>query len=311
MYLSFVYESYGSPHQVLKLKERCQPSLHPREILVKMLYAPVNPSDLIPITGAYAHRINLPATAGYEGVGVVAGVGSALSDKLIGQRVLPLEGEGTWQSFVKCPISYAFFLPETLDSISASQLYINPLTAWILCTKVLALKPGQRLAVNAAGSSIGQIFAQLSQILGFDFIAITRNSQKHQLLKEYGAEELRTDLHNLVVDAAIDCVGGQEGTDLAACVRSGGKFQAIGLLSGEQVDWGRIAELPIDVGIFHLRHWNAKLSLEEWQNSMQTLAKLVVDGRLLLNQEVDIIPYNQLITALEYPQKNKRLISFI
>lgn len=165
MYSSFSYESYGSPHQVLRLKERRQPSLQPQELLVKVLYAPVNPSDLIPVTGAYAHRISLPATAGYEGGGLVADVGCALSHKLIGQRVLPLEGEGTWQTFVKCPISHAFFVPDTLDLISVSQLYINPLTAWLLCTEVLALKPGQKLAVNAAGSSIGQIFAQLSQIL--------------------------------------------------------------------------------------------------------------------------------------------------
>ncbi|MFK4935177.1 zinc-dependent alcohol dehydrogenase family protein [Lactococcus garvieae] len=311
MYQSFIYESYGLPHQVLKLKEKCQPRLHPQELLVKMLYAPVNPSDLIPMTGAYAHRISLPATAGYEGVGLIADVGSALSRKLIGQRVLPLEGEGTWQSFVKCPASHAFFVPESLDSISASQLYINPLTAWLLCTEVLALKPGQKLAVNAAASSIGQIFAQLSRILGFEFIAITRNNKKHQLLKERGAQELRTDLHNLEVDAAIDCVGGQAGTDLASCVRSGGKFQSLGLLSGEQVDWEKLAQLPIDVGIFYLRHWNAKLSTAEWQRSMQTLSHLAVNGRLLINQAVDIIPYEQLIETLASPQQNKLLISFI
>lgn len=311
MYQSFIYESYGLPHQVLKLKEKCQPHLQPQELLVKMLYAPVNPSDLIPMTGAYAHRISLPATAGYEGVGLVADVGSALSRKLIGQRVLPLEGEGTWQSFVKCPASHAFFVPESLDSISASQLYINPLTAWLLCTEVLALKPGQKLAVNAAASSIGQIFAQLSRILGFEFIAITRNNKKHQLLKERGAQELRTDLRNLEVDAAIDCVGGQAGTDLASCVRSGGKFQVLGLLSGEQVDWEKLSQLPIDVGIFHLRHWNAKLSPAEWQRNMKTLSHLAVNGRLLINQAVDIIPYEQLIETLASPQQNKLLISFI
>lgn len=311
MYQSFIYESYGLPHQVLKLKEKCQPHLQPQELLVKILYAPVNPSDLIPMTGAYAHRISLPATAGYEGVGLVADVGSTLSRKLIGQRVLPLEGEGTWQSFVKCPASHAFFVPESLDSILASQLYINPLTAWLLCTEVLALKPGQKLAVNAAASSIGQIFAQLSRILGFEFIAITRNNKKHQLLKERGAQELRTDLRNLEVDAAIDCVGGQAGTDLASCVRSGGKFQALGLLSGEQEDWEKLAQLPINVGIFHLRHWNAKLSPAEWQRSMQTLSHLAVNGRLLINQAVDIIPYEQLIETLASPQQNKLLISFI
>ena len=40
-----------------------------------MLVRPINPSDLIPITGAYAHRIPLPNIPGYEGVGIVEDVG--------------------------------------------------------------------------------------------------------------------------------------------------------------------------------------------------------------------------------------------
>lgn len=310
MYKSLIYESFGQPHQVLKLQERRHPSLQDQELLVKMLYAPVNPSDLLPITGAYAHRISLPALAGYEGVGLVVGVGTALSENLIGKRVLPLEGEGTWQTFVKCPITHAFFVPDSLDSLSASQLYINPLTAWILCTEVLTLMPGQKLAVNAAGSSLGQLFAQLSQILGFDFVAITRHHEKHKILKERGAYELRTDLTGLQVDAAIDCVGGQAGTDLAACVRQGGKFQAVGLLSGKQIDWGNLAKLPIEAGIFHLRHWNAQLSPEEWQDRMKLLAKFVVDGRLLINQDLEFVAFEQLIETLGQKNKKKLLIKF-
>ncbi|MCM2294253.1 hypothetical protein NAC44_18150 [Allorhizobium sp. BGMRC 0089] len=35
---------------------------------VRMLASGINPSDLIPITGAYGHRITPPMMAGYEGV---------------------------------------------------------------------------------------------------------------------------------------------------------------------------------------------------------------------------------------------------
>lgn len=310
MYKSLIYETYGQPHRVLKLKERCQPTLQEEEFLVKMLYAPVNPSDLIPISGAYAHRINLPATAGYEGVGIILGTGSSLSKTLIGKYVLPLNGEGTWQNVVRCPSSHAFFIPKTLDLVSASQLYINPLTAWILCTEVLALKPGQILAVNAAGSAIGKLFAQLSQLLGFNLIAITRDVKKHQILKTYGTPELREDLFDLEVDAAIDCVGGKAGTALAACVRSGGKFQALGLLSGQQVDWAKISTFPIEAGIFHLRHWNNKQSVEKWQETMDLLAQLVIDGHLLINQDVEYVPFEHLPERLGRSRSQKLLIKF-
>ena len=52
-----------------------------------MLVRPINPSDLIPITGAYAHRIPLPNIPGYEGVGIVEDVGAFVSRELIGKRV--------------------------------------------------------------------------------------------------------------------------------------------------------------------------------------------------------------------------------
>ena len=51
--------------------------------------------------GSYAHRISLPTIPGYEGVGIVEDVGTYVSQDLIGKRVLPLRGEGTWQEIVK------------------------------------------------------------------------------------------------------------------------------------------------------------------------------------------------------------------
>lgn len=307
---SLIYEAFGQPHQVLKIKESCKPSLQDHEILVKMIYAPVNPSDLIPIKGAYAHRIKLPSVAGYEGVGRIIEVGDALSQKLIGQHVLPLHGEGTWQFFVKCPIDHAYFIPESFDLLSASQLYINPLTALLLCTEVLRLEPGEKLAINAAASSIGQVFAQLSKVMGFDLVAITRDRKKHEKLRLLGAREVRTDLNSLEVDAAIDCVGGQAGNDLAACVRPGGKFQALGLLSGKQVDWAKISSLPIETGIFHLRHWYTKLSVQEWQEKMQMLEQLVTNKHLVINQEITLVPFDKLVTKLDKPSKSKLIVDF-
>jgi NADPH:quinone reductase-like Zn-dependent oxidoreductase len=66
----------------------------------------VNASDLIPITGAYRHRTPLPAVAGYEGVGIVTDAPASFAH-LLGKRVLPLRGQGTWQRYVDCPAEYA------------------------------------------------------------------------------------------------------------------------------------------------------------------------------------------------------------
>lgn len=104
--------------------------------IFSMLARPINPSDLIPIRGSYAHRISLPNIPGYEGVGIVEEVGPLVSKNLIGKRVLPLLGEGTWQEFVKTSAEYAVCIPDTIDDFTAAQLYINPVTAWVVCTEV-------------------------------------------------------------------------------------------------------------------------------------------------------------------------------
>jgi NADPH:quinone reductase-like Zn-dependent oxidoreductase len=124
-----------------------------------MLARPINPSDLIPIRVAYSHRISLPNIPGYEGVGIVEEVGPLVSRNLIGRRVLPLRGEGTWQELVKTSAEFAVPIPDSIDDFTASQMYINPITAWVTCMEVLKLSPNDVLLVNACGSSIGHIFA--------------------------------------------------------------------------------------------------------------------------------------------------------
>ena len=92
------FYDYGSPSDVLKVENKSIESPNDNEVLVRMLARPINPSDLIPIRGSYSHRISLPTIPGYEGVGIVEDVGASVSPKLIGKRVLPLRGEGTYMA---------------------------------------------------------------------------------------------------------------------------------------------------------------------------------------------------------------------
>ncbi|MGO2685920.1 MAG: alcohol dehydrogenase catalytic domain-containing protein, partial [Enterococcus italicus] len=132
------------------------------EVRIAISHVSVNPSDLIPITGAYAHRTPLPAVVGYEGVGTIVEVGSSELKELIGQRALSLDG-GTWQRYVVSKREQLILVPNSLPDELACQMYINPLTAWVLCMEWMSLSPGETLLVNAANSAIGKLFLQLAQ----------------------------------------------------------------------------------------------------------------------------------------------------
>ncbi|MCT4476181.1 zinc-dependent alcohol dehydrogenase family protein [Peribacillus frigoritolerans] len=287
------FYEFGNPEKVLKVENKLIQKPLNGEVLVRMTTRPVNPSDLLPIRGAYSHRIPLPSIPGYEGVGIVEEVGASVSKELIGKRVLPLRGEGTWQDYVKTSAELAIVIPDSLEDHIAAQLYINPITAWLICTEVLTLKPDDVLLVNACGSSIGRIFAQLSRILGFKLIAVTRNNKYTEELLKLGASYVidtsRSSLHDTVMEmtdgrgakAAIDSVGGIDGSELAFCVRPNGTLLTIGLLSGQSVNWAKISErTKVNVKMFHLRHWNQQASVQTWHETFNLLMGFIADKRL-------------------------------
>lgn len=92
--LALGYCRFGEPETVLQSETAPLGALAPGHLRVRMLFSPVNASDLIPITGAYRHRTPLPAVAGYEGVGIVTDAPASFAH-LLGKRVLPLRGQGT------------------------------------------------------------------------------------------------------------------------------------------------------------------------------------------------------------------------
>ncbi|GIN72849.1 alcohol dehydrogenase [Bacillus sp. J14TS2] len=308
------FYEFGRPEDVLKVEYQSIGLPKENEVRVRMLSRPINPSDLIPITGAYSHRIALPNTPGYEGVGIVEAVGSLVSKSLIGQRVLPLRGEGTWQEFVKTAAELAVPIPDSIDDITAAQLYINPVTAWVICKEVLNLRANDCLVMNAAGSAIGRIFAQLARIFGFRFIAVTRNDTYTDDLLKLGASDVintsKMPLYETIMDltngrgatAAIDSIGGTAGNDLAFCVRPNGNFLTIGLLSGIQVNWGEIVnKAKVNANMFHLRHWNQKVSTAQWQRTLTSVIKLVENQQLRLmkaDAQYDLLDVKKAVEAV-------------
>ncbi|TDF98857.1 zinc-dependent alcohol dehydrogenase family protein [Paenibacillus piri] len=317
---------FGQPADVLQLVRRRIREPGPGELRVRMTARPINPSDLIPIRGAYPHRTPLPAIPGYEGVGVVEAVGPFSPSSLLGKRVLPLRGEGTWQEQVIVSAELAVPVPDALDDEAASQLYINPVTAWI-CTETLRLEPGVTLLVNAGGSSIGRIFAQLAAILGFRLIAVTRHARHTRELLELGASHVidtsdadTPSLREAVLavtegrgaDSAIDSIGGGDGAELASCIRPGGTIVSIGLLSGVPVSWGEVAaNCGIDARLFWLRQWIGSVPNHVWQDTFAKLLELIARQKLKLPgicRRYELAQFGQAVLDAETPGRQGKII---
>lgn len=82
-------------------RKRCD-TPGPGELAVRMYARPINPSDIIPVRGAYPHRTQLPAVPGFEGIGIVEAVGLGVSNQMLGRRVLDCIGGTDGEQLVSC-----------------------------------------------------------------------------------------------------------------------------------------------------------------------------------------------------------------
>ena len=73
------------------------------QVRIKVLAAPINPSDVLTLTGEYGMLPPLPAIGGNEGVGRVEALGAEVGNLKVGQMVLLPVGCGTWVSHLNAP----------------------------------------------------------------------------------------------------------------------------------------------------------------------------------------------------------------
>ncbi|MEL4013688.1 zinc-dependent alcohol dehydrogenase family protein [Dryocola clanedunensis] len=269
------FRQFGHPEDVLTLESHPLPPRKPGMLRVQMRYSPVNPSDLIPITGAYRHRVLPPKIAGYEGMGVVV---EADNRALPGLRVLPLRGEGTWQRFVDCDASLAVPVPDEIPDLLAARGYINPLAAWAMLNQWPVR--GKTVLLTAANSSCAGLLAQWARRQGAKHIFGVYRSA---VAEKSGIVPLESDDFTGLAEAArrsdvvFDAVGGELATTLLRHLPADADFVSYGLLSGQpyQLNGSRVNPRR-----FHLRDTLATTRPDVWQQWFKGIWTLLPESQL-------------------------------
>jgi NADPH:quinone reductase-like Zn-dependent oxidoreductase len=241
-HLALRYHAFGQPREQLQMEE-VTASGHAGSLTVAMSLVPVNPSDLIPICGAFPHRIVLPAVAGYEGVGRVV---AAPPDHaaLIGERVLPLRGAGTWQEFVDCDPLLAIPVPDGISDDVAARAYINPLAALTM----LDMWPvkGKRVLLCGDGSSCADYLGHWARLGGAEEVAgIYRSRSRVARLQSLHIDPIWGGDMPAILEAAgkanlvFDSLGGPIASAVLDDMKEGSIFVGYGLLTGQAVTLSR------------------------------------------------------------------------
>jgi NADPH:quinone reductase len=188
-------KAYDGKPGSLTVAELPVPRPGPGEVLVKVFASPVNPSDLMFITGNYGFKKALPATPGFEGSGtVVESGGGIMAEFMKGRRVACAVADanstdGMWAEYVVTSAQFCVPLSKRVEMEQGATMLVNPLSAWALVEE--ARRGGHRAIVQtAAASALGRMVGRLGQKFGLPVINVVRRAEQVALLRAMGAEHV-------------------------------------------------------------------------------------------------------------------------
>lgn len=323
------YHVHGPPTTTLRLDDCEVPlDLPPNGVLVRMLAAPINPSDINQVEGTYPIKPPLPAVGGNEGVGEVALVGCDVTAFEPLDRVIPaVAGLGTWCSVLQAPADHLLKVPSDIPVELAGTMSVNPCTAYRMLRDFVPLNCGDTIIQNASNSGVGQAAIQMAAAMGVNSICLLRDRDDFDAtadwLSELGATlvlsegEARTPAGRERMAAlskpklALNCVGGKHAVTLLRNLEQGGTMVTYGGMSKQPVT------VPTGLFIFNdviargfwMTRWNKEATREKREAMLEEVADMIRQGTLTLNYETHTLWQHELAVANATTEKtNKKQI---
>ncbi|KAG7949955.1 hypothetical protein I3843_13G089800 [Carya illinoinensis] len=311
-----VYDHHGPPDSVTRVIELPPVQVNENDVCVKMLAAPINPSDINRIEGVYPVRPQVPAIGGYEGVGEVHSVGSAVKGLSPGDWVIPSPpSSGTWQTYIVKDQSIWHKVVKDSPIEYAATITVNPLTALRMLEDFISLKSGDSIVQNGATSIVGQCIIQLARYRGIHSINIIRDragsDEVKEKLKNFGADEVLTEsqlevknvkelLANLPEPVlGFNCVGGNAASLVLKFLRHEGTMVTYGGMSKKPITVSTSSFIFKDLSLrgFWLQRWMSADRAKECRSMVDYLLNLAREGKL--KYEMELVPFENFHGALD------------
>ncbi len=287
------------------------------EVVVDIDAFPINPADLLTISGGYAIKPDLPATLGAEGTGRIRALGPGVADLTVGDRVIML-GRNNWCQRRRVPADGVVKVSGEADVLQLAMLKVNPATALMMLRHYVDLKPGDWLIQDAANSGVGVSLIKLAKADGIRTVNVVRRGDLVDGLRELGADIVLVDGEELAervgvatgeapIKLAIDAVGGTQITRLADCLTEGGTVVNYGLLSGEpcQIRADQTIFKGITLTGFWLQKTLTSTPYPDLQELYRALGERVLSGDLQVNVEATY-PIERIKDAVEHAGRSGR-----
>jgi NADPH2:quinone reductase len=187
-----LYDRQGPAAEVLRVDQIDRPEPGPGEVLVKVVFSGVNPTDWKARLGATPRPIDGFQIPHHDGAGVIEAVGDGVDPGRVGQRVwmwMAAAGSrwGTAAEWTIVPVERAVPLPDSASFELGACLGVPAMTAhWCL----LADGPiaGKTVLVAGGAGAVGHYAIQLAKYSGARVVTTVSGPEKAGLAKNAGAD---------------------------------------------------------------------------------------------------------------------------
>src|ERR687898_3595233 len=201
---AIVQEQYGSPYDVLNLKDIDMPVLKDDEVLVRVRAASVHPDVWHVVRGLpYVLRLmgagllrpknSVPGT---DVAGHVESVGKNVShfqqgDEVFGETIKGYQwtNGGAYAEYVSVPQDALALKPANVTFEQAAAVPTSGLIALQILPNEGRLQPGQSVLVNGAGGGVGALAVKIAKAYGAE-VAGVDNPEKLEMVRSLGADHV-------------------------------------------------------------------------------------------------------------------------
>jgi NADPH2:quinone reductase len=235
------YHKQGGP-EVLQLDEVPVGDPGPGQARVRHKAIGVNFVDTYQRSGLYPMQV--PATAGNEGSGVVEAVGPGVTTVKPGDRVTYTGLPGSYCDVRLVPAERLVKLPEGVSEETAASMTLKGMTVQYLIHRTYAVKAGDMVLWHAAAGGVGLIAGQWLKAIGAVTIGTVGSEEKATLAKAHGwqhvinyskenfVEKVKALTGGKGVPVVYDSVGKTTWDGSLDCLRPRGLMVSFGNASG-------------------------------------------------------------------------------
>lgn len=229
---AWCFKQYGAP-SALELQTHERPRSGPGEVLVKVLAAGINPSDVKNISGHF--KSTLPRVPGRDFAGVIVG-GDRDGEEVWGSAPgFGVTRDGSHQQYLVLPSAWVSRKPKALGMEQAAAIGVPWLAAWTSLVTIGRLQEGETLLITGVSGSVGSAATQIAHQRKARVIGVDRSSANPSgadaLIDTTGGVDLADEARGLTdgqgVDMVLDAVGGRLFEACLKALHKGGRQVAM------------------------------------------------------------------------------------